>query len=349
MGKPSAPEAPNPYQSAQAQYQYGTEAATYGKALNDTNTITPTGSTSFQQTGTDPTTGAPITTETTKLSPEQQAILSGEQGAQIGELGAAPGALASYQRAAAAGTPGIAPVQYGPQGNIQPVQGQINTSGVPGIVSPMSAEDYGQSKALAGEMAALQPGQKAQFEQLDASLRNSGNLPGSPAYNQAMSQLQAQIGGQDTQAAGAAITAGTGLEQALYGESANTNQQLFGEAAQKGQFANTAEGQQFGQGLQRSQFSNEAGGTALADYAQQLGIPLNDLQTLIGNPVSSPSAPAAVAQGVSTPDIMSAFQNQYQGQLNAYNAEVGQQNALYGDAATLGTLAYLAYAAPAAA
>ena len=49
MGKGSAPSAPDPYASAAAQYQYGTQAADYSKGLNATNVVTPTGSTTWSQ------------------------------------------------------------------------------------------------------------------------------------------------------------------------------------------------------------------------------------------------------------------------------------------------------------
>jgi hypothetical protein len=347
MGKPSAPSAPDPYQSANAQYEYGTRAAQFNQGLNDVNTVGPTGSTTYTSTpGTyNPQTGEygpNQTTQTTNLSPAELAILQGSQGVQEGQLGVGGQLVNEAGQAVSTGMPSIAPVQYSAAGG--PIQSGIDTSGVPGIGPTQGYEQYGQRTALAGEMAALEPMQSQEFEQLDASLRNSGNGPGTPAYDHAMATLNSQIGGQDTQAAGAAITAGTGLQNTQYGEEANTNQQLFGEAQSEEQARNAAESQLFGQNVTNANLSNTAGGTALADWAQETGIPINELSAILGgSQVSAPSSIAPTASQVSAPDIMSAFQNQYAGQLSQYNAGVASNNSLYGDAAGLGALAYLAF------
>jgi len=314
MGK-SAPSAPDPYATAAAQYQYGTEAANYSKGLNDVNTVGPTGSVNYSSTPGkyDPQTGTygpPTTTQTTTLSPAEQKILSGSQGAQTSALGLAPGLANEAASAVNAGTPSLAPINY-----------NIDTSGVPGIAPTQNYYNYGQSTALAGEQAAMQPMQQQELEQTKAQLINSGNPPGSPAYEQAMSVLNAQLGQQNTQAAGAAITAGTGLQNTQYGEEANTNQQLFEEAAQKAGFTNSADQQ------------------ALQNWAQQMGIPISEIGSVLGmSGVSGPSGVAPTSTNVSAPDIMSAFQNQYAGQLAGYNANTSTMNGLMGDAASLGAL-----------
>jgi hypothetical protein len=347
MSKGSAPSAPDPYSTAAAQYQYGTQAAAYGQQLNDVNTSGPTGSTNYQQTGVG-SSGAPIMTQTTTLSPQEQQILGQSQGLQSGALGLGGTVLANAQSAQAP-APNIAPVQY----NVPTLrtESSIDTSGVPQIANVSNLEQQGQSTALAGEMAALQPSQNAQLEQTKAMLINSGNPPGSPAYESAMSQLNAQLGSQDTQAAGAAITAGTGLQNTNYGESANTNQQLFSQAQAQQQAYNASQGQAFSQNLSGAQLNNSAGQTELSDWAQQTGVPLNELQSILGgSQVSAPTAVSPTSQSVSAPDIMSAFQNQYAGELSNYNAGVASNNALIGDASTLAALGYMAsYLAPAAA
>ncbi len=339
--KGSAPAAPNPYTSAQAQYTYGTQAAQYGAGLNDVNTVSPTGSTSYAF-GENPQTGMPTTTQTTNLSPAEQSLLTGSQGIQQGQLGTAGTLAGSANAAAGAGEPNIAPVQYS-AGNAGPVATSINTSGVPGIGPTQGYEQYGQKTALAGEEAAMQPGMQQQYEQLDASLRNSGATPGSPAYDNAMSAFDANMNNAQTQAAGAAINAGTGLQNTQYGESANTNQQLFTEAQAQEAAQNQGQSQQFGENLNNAQLSNSAGTTALSDWANELGIPENEISSILGGTqVASPSSIAPTSSQISAPDIMSAFQNQYAGQLAGYNANVASTNGLIGDASTLGALAIMA-------
>jgi hypothetical protein len=348
MGKASAPSSPNPYTSAQAQFQYGGLAAELGQKINDVNTVGPTGSTTYNTTGGGINAqGYPVasnTTQTTTLSPAEQAILSGSQGLQQQQINSAGNLLKNANTAIGAGAPSIAPVVYG-----APAAGGIttgiDTSNVPGIQSVQGLngiEQNAQATALAGEEAAMNPGLTQSREQLDASLRNSGSHPGDPAYDNAMSALDASQASAQTQAAGAAITAGTGLENTVYGEQANTNSQLFGQAAQQAQQQNTAQSQQFGEGVTQANLSNTAGQTALSDWAQQTGVPLNELNSILGSSqVTSPSAVSPTPQNVSSPDIMSAFQNQYAGQLSQYNAGVATTNGLIGDAATVGSLALM--------
>lgn len=340
MGKPSAPSAPDPYATAGAQYNYGIKAAGYNTALNDVNTQGPTGSTNYAVTGFDPNTGAPIRTQTTTLSPAEQAILNKSQGVQSGELGAAGNFLGQVGTASGAGEPGIPGVKYGAAGG--PIQGSINTSGVPGIINSNDAYNYGQSTALKGEMAALDPSLTQDREQLDASLRNSGAVPGTPAYDNAMSRLDASQAGARAQAGSAAISAGNTLQNTQYGESANTNEQLFTQAQAEMAARNAAEGQGFGQNVENVGLNNQGGQTALADYAQKVGIPLNELTSILSNSqVNAPSPSAPASSNVGSPDIMSAFQNKYAGQLSKYNAGVASSNATTSDAASLGALALM--------
>lgn len=89
MGKPKAPKAPDPVQTAGAQTASNIATAVGQQALNSVNQVGPGGSVSYNQTGTtkftDPTTGKvydiPQMTQTTALSAGQQAIYDSLQGA----------------------------------------------------------------------------------------------------------------------------------------------------------------------------------------------------------------------------------------------------------------------------
>lgn len=275
MGKGSAPSAPDPYASAQAQYQFGTQAAAYNAGLNQVNQVGPTGSTTYQQTGTSPQ-GAPEFTATTQLSAPEQALLTGSQG-----LGLQSQALAGNQGRNVASTL---------QGFQLPTQGQN--------------QQFGQDamKAAYGEATAtMDPYWSQQQESLDASLRNSGATPGTPAYDNAMRSFQAN-------------------RSSAYGQAEN---QAFGQGL-------SAEGQQISdvnqaQGGQIANFLSLASGTPGATSATGAG----------GNSTTGASTVA--------PDIMSAFQNQYQGQLANYNAGVQSTNADIGAGAGLLATAIMAY------
>lgn len=298
MGKGSAPSAPDPYASAAAQYQYGTQAANYNMGLNAVNEVGPTGSTTWSVnpggiggsftrgpgnqggiSGTDRGAGGmpspgiggypiaqpsqipPQYTRTTTLSAPEQALLTAKEG-----LGATAGQNA----------------QTALQGWQLPTQDQN--------------QQFGQNAMQAAykeQTATMDPYWDQQQEQLDASLRNSGAHPGDPAYENAMRSFQAN-------------------RASAYGQ---------------------AENQAFGQGL-------AAQGQQISDINSAQGGQLSNFLSLIGQGAPSTGAAGGGAGGgsgqVGAPDIMSAFNNQYQGALAKYNAGVASQNA---DIGALGTLA----------
>jgi hypothetical protein len=257
MGKSSAPAAPNPVQTAAAQYQYGTEAAGYNAALNQVNQVGPTGSTSYQQTGTGYG-GAPTYTSTTQLSAPEQALLSGSQGleSQSQQLAGGQGqnvanTLQNYQL---------------------PTQGQNQEFGQQAMQS-----------AYGVETASMNPMWQQQGEQLDASLRNSGATPGMPAYDNAMQSFDAN-------------------QASAYGQAEN---QAFGQGL-------SAEGQQISD-------VNQAQGGQIANYLSlATGAPGTTSTGAAGN--------ATTGASTSAPNIMQAYENQYQGQLANYNAGVSSTN-----------------------
>jgi hypothetical protein len=274
LGKSSAPQAPDPYSTAQAQEQAGTEAASYNAALNQVNQVGPTGSTTYAQTGTSPQ-GAPTYTATTSLSAPEQALLSGSQGLglQSQELAGGQGqnvgnTLASYQL---------------------PTQGANEAFG-----------QQAQQAAYGVETASMDPQWNQQYESLDASLRNSGATPGTPAYDNAMQSFDAN-------------------RSSAYGQAEN---QAFSQGL-------SSEGQQISD-------VNQAQGGQIANY----------LSLASGTPGATSSTGAAgnTTTGASTsaPNIMQAFENQYQGQLANYNANVSSENTDIGAGASVAAAAAIA-------
>jgi Chaperone of endosialidase len=325
MGK-SAPSAPNPYQSAQAQYEYGTQAASYNKALNATNEVGPTGSTSNAITGYDPTTGAPIYTQTTSLTPVEQSLLSGSQTGGLESEAAGSQALNELF-----GIGGSSPISIG-QGTIPQLQTTLDTSNVtplPNAAQIQGIDQAGTNSVLQAGEAAMDPTLNAQFEALHSSLVNSGNGPGSPAYETAMSQFMAGEGGDFSQLAGQAATAGSQIGATTYGEAATSNQQQYTEDLQTLVTQNQAQGMNESDALQAAQAQMQQR-SALAS----LGTGLES-----GASVNIPTASGLPTAGTSSPDIMQAFQNAYQGQLASYNANVGTEDAGLGALSSLAALA----------
>lgn len=311
--KGSAPAAPDPYKSAQAQYQYGTQAAGYQQAMNQINTQNPYSSTSYKQTGTG-VGGAPVYTETTQLNPQAQAAYNAQLANQTGQAQAASGALGRANNA------------IGQPLNVPQLQQHVDTSGVPGIVGQNDIQSWAnqnQNAAYQSQMGYLQPQFQQQTEQLDAQLRNSGAHPGDPAYDNAMKLMQQGQAQQQQQAFNQSYQTGTQAGQAMYGESANTNQQLYGEAASNQQAYNQAAGQQYG--LQQADVNQLLSEYGALSGVQQFG-----------------TGGAQEGNSVQAPNIMGAFENQYQGQLAGYNANVSSANATEGAVGSIAAAAAIA-------
>lgn len=252
MGKSSnAPPPVDPYQSAAAQYQYGTAAADYNAALNRTGNTNAAGSSGWNVTGTDPRTGAPLYGFSTQLAP------SFEQSMQP------------------LNTSDIYGTNNGPEAGI---------GGLPQIQNAL----YQQQEQY------LQPQQALQTEGEQSLLANSGATIGSPAYNNAMSELNREQTFSNNAAANSAISGATGQEAQL---------QSIG-----------------------------IGGLGAQEQAGLYGPQL--FSALSGNPAAASTA---------APDIQSAFNARYQGQLNAANAQNAANNQTTGDLSSLAAL-YALYA-----
>lgn len=128
-------------------------------------------------------------------------------------------------------------------------------------------------------------------EQLQSQLANQGIPQGSAAYNTAMQNF--------------------GLQKQQAYQSA-MNQATSGGAAYQAQLSNTA-------------LANQAQQAQL--YTQQYQEPLNLYSSLMSG--TQPTMPQfnGVNQSNAAPtNVLGAYQNAYQGQLNAYNSQVGSQN-----------------------
>lgn len=77
-----APKAPDPVATSQAQTAANKETSAFQQAMNNVNQTTPFGSLTYSQTGKDPTTGAPIWSANTSLSPELKALLDKQMTSQ---------------------------------------------------------------------------------------------------------------------------------------------------------------------------------------------------------------------------------------------------------------------------
>lgn len=202
MGKPSAPQAPDPTATIAAQSQANSQSALQTAELNRINQNTPYGSSSYTIGGYNPD-GTPQYTQNVTLAPAQQQLLDlGNQGAislgntAVGMLGQVGNAYAN----------------------------PIDTSGLPGVrssVSDMSNADQiksAQDAAYRSQTQYLDPQFAQGQEQLDNSLINQGITQGSEAYNNAQGNFGRQRQAAYQSAQDAATTAGFGEQNTLFNQ-----------------------------------------------------------------------------------------------------------------------------------
>ena len=79
---------------------------------------------------------------------------------------------------------------------------------------------------------------------------------------------------------------------------------------------------------------------AISELLAQRGVPLNELNAIrSGSQVAPLQFGGVQGAGVKPPDLQGAANQQYQGQLDQYNAKVGQQNQMMSTVGTLGAAA----------
>jgi hypothetical protein len=204
--------------------------------------------------------------------------------------------------------------------------GGVNAQGIPGIAGAGNLAGFteqAQNAAYQNQAQYLDP-QFAQGQQaLQAQLAAQGAVPGSQAYNNAMQNFNLQKQQAYSNATNQAVAQGLAEQQALYGESANTNQQLFGQAATSAGIQNQAAAQNTQAGLAEAQLRN----TALQNLFG-MGLQGNQ-QGFQQNAAQQQAYNQAAQQATQNNLLQSQFQNQAQGQ--AFGE--GQQNAALGNQA----------------
>lgn len=163
-----APEAPDPYATAQAQAQFNQQTAEYQQSLNMVNQQGPWGSTNYAQTGTSAN-GAPQYTQTTTYNPAQQQIFDTTTKAQQ---------------------------------NLANIASQQSSNVQTALSDPFSfSNDDAQNWAYDLGSQRILPQQKQDQSALRNQLINSGLSPGTDAYNRAMTRLGQTQGDQLNQLA----------------------------------------------------------------------------------------------------------------------------------------------------
>ena len=188
----NAPPTFNPTQVNAQQANNNFATANYNKALNNNNVSTPWGNMTYKQTGTDPTTGAPIWSTSVGLNQNSQNALTAQQGN-----------AASVNQNAGAGLVN--------QINQNSQQGLSQSMGDPAIQNAVNSQFNAQ-------MGLLQPTYGIQSEQLDTQLANQGLQPGTDAYNNAKNLLAQQQNNSYAQVANNAEQTGLAQQNQMFGQ-----------------------------------------------------------------------------------------------------------------------------------
>ncbi len=272
--KPSAPKAPDPVVTAQAQTGSNLATATAQSELNNINQTTPYGSSTYTQDGTYPD-GTPKWSQSTTLSPEQQNLLNMTQQGETALGNAALGGIGNIQStfgtpfsyggpsvtgnvansgAIASSLPSAGNIQNGVDtSGVNPLQSNIqnqSNSGITGRIGNGANNPWaiGQAENAAYNTQAqyLDPQFSRAHGSLDAKLANMGLSSGDRGYDAAQSVL----GEQENQAYGNA-----GNQAVLAGQ--NEQNTLFGQGVAGANLQNSANAQGFGQGLAGANLQNQ--------------------------------------------------------------------------------------------
>ena len=224
MGKSaSAPAAPDPTQTAGAQTQSNIGTAIAQAGLNNVDTTTPYGSTTYTQNGTLFDTGPlgayqiPTFSQVTNLTPLAQNILTGTEQTENSLIPTA------QTLAAQIGTAATNPLNF-------------NTADSATLNQGPQLLDQNTTNAIYGQEASfLNPQWQQQQAQLQDQLSRQGIPVGSQAYNNAMTQFnnaqtQAYQSAQDTAIGQGSAAAGNLFNMALTGQQQNIAQQQLAQS-----------------------------------------------------------------------------------------------------------------------
>lgn len=309
--------------------------------------------------------------QVTTLSPEQQRLFDINQSNQT-NLGQT--AAQRLSRIAAQGdlnfngqpsqVTGVSPSQFKTDVNSPGTAvSSLDFSGAPALpgANDFSAERQRVEDAMYGRATAdLDPQFKQREEAERTRLINSGNAQGSESWNNEMGNFGRARDSAYENARNSAILAGGNEQSRLMADALRARQQSTAETTAQGQFGNqaaqqalqaelsklglynAAEGDQFAQGVTNAGLQNQGRATGIQELLTQRNQPLQEFMSLYGGAQPNvPNSPVGSAQSVSPYDLLSAANQQYQTQIDAYNARQagssGMLGGLLGLAGTLGS------------
>lgn len=308
MGK-SAPDPPDYGAAAEAQAQSSREVTEQQTWANRPTINTPFGQQTWEVTPQwDPSTGQYLNTWTqnTNLTPEAQQALDSQVRVQR-----------DRSQLAESMTDRMAN-EYGQEmdwNQFDQLAGPLQAEGLQREVG--NTPDYYQNaeNAIYGQWSNRQePRMQQEADRLRTQLYNSGLKEGDEAYDREMQNLR-QTQNDARQQAQYQATIGAGQEAS----------RMQGMDVTAGGFKNQASQQALGQQQTLANYQNTLRQQQIAEQMQQRGFSLNEINAILtGQQVGMPSMPGFQnAQRSEAVQYNQAAQNQYQGQLDQFNA--GQQ------------------------
>lgn len=305
-GGGSAPQPVNPYTQAGAQYDLSTGTAEFNAGLNRTNNVNPLGSSQWNITGY---TGEPSQAPS-GIPPAYNRVGSGEDS----RFQPAPGV--------SMGSP------YGFGGDIS----NVNAGSNPYNAANTAASMNGSGAPIYTQTTSLAPWANQELSQpLDTS--QIPGMPGGPSLEQNVSGAQRAAFNQQM---------GLLAPQEEH-QIENTQANLAAQGATPGSPAYNwgMEGLGLMLGPENAQVANQSyltgintlptlyglGSESLQNQIAARNAPINEFEALLGGPGANATA--------MTPDISNAFNQQYQGQLAAYNANNAANNQTWSDVGQL--------------
>lgn len=358
MGKSSAPAAPDPVATANAQTQSNVQTADNNAQLNRVNQYTPYGSSVYNIDGTSAD-GTPQYSQTTTLSPTQQNLLNMTQQGETTLGQTALGQLNNVQNTYSqpfnsSGVPqvqsSVANPSVGTTSNVNNTSGAGIASQVNGGQSYQDAMKQAQDAAYNAQTQYLDPQFQQGQQSLNASLANQGLQTGDTAYNNAQTNFsnqkqQAYQGAQD-----AAVSAGNAEQNTLYGQGLSSatlqnqaNQQGYTQGLSNATLQNSLQNQLYGQNLSGANLNNSASAQSLSQALGLYNQPLNQYNALAtGAQVQNPTFSSVPATNQAGTDVAGITNSAYQNQLASYQQSQSGINNLFGLGGSLGAAAILA-------
>lgn len=332
MGKSSgsAPQAPDPVRTSQAQADAYIKAAKQSSILNNLAQYSPYGNITFDKDDE----GVPVA-QRVSLSPGQQAAFDAQTQLQ-GTLSNAAAQLAGSVPTGPFGLPTNLPgytVGLDLQGAPDYMRG-LNLADVPNApgTGDFSADrnSFQQSMFDRG-MSMLRPEFDAQTRSTQQMLANRGLPITGEAYTGEMDRLGRSQNEQMARLAADAMAAGAAEQSRLYGLGTDARQRAIAEQLQQGQIAQQARQGIISEELQNAQLAQQARQAMTNEALLQYNAPAQGVATLLG---ASPRTPTVQGgniyqQGVQAPDVQGNIWQNYQAQLNAYNQRQQNNNSMW--------------------